>query len=244
MIIMKKNRKEVKALILDLDDTLWDTTSQLVRKGQIAALKEMARHGLPIKVSDAAKVRDMLVKRYGSHINITKKAAEHFGPYKKGKKYAERIAFLGHHKYHSVKIGKIKPFRDTISTLKKLKKSGKIIVLLSYGVPKQQNRKINMLGIRRYLDRIVFDTTIGKSNKSRYLKKIIKWLRKKGMQRNEIILVGDKINSEIEDGKRLGLRAVRIRSRGRYSKLKPKNKWQNADYTIKELKSLLKIVNS
>lgn len=241
---MKKNKKGAKALIIDLDDTLWDTTSQLVRKGQIAALKEMARHGLPIKASEAAKTRDMLVKRYGSHINVTKKAAEHFRLYKKGKKYVDRIALLGHHKYHSVKIGKIKPFRDTISTLKRLKKSGKIIVLLSYGVPKQQNKKIDTLKIRKYFDKIVFDTTIGKSNKSRYIKKIVKWFNGKGIKKNEILLVGDKISSEIEAGKRLGLKAVRLKCKGRYSKLKPRNKWQKADHTIKELKSLLKIVNS
>lgn len=233
----------IKALILDLDNTLWDTTGQLVRKAQIEALKEMAKKGLLIKQSEAAKTRELLVKKYGQQVNITTKAVEHFGLYRKNKRLAEQIRMAGHHKYHTVKIGKITPFRDTIPTLKKLKKGKKIIVLLSYGVPKQQNAKIERLGIRKYFDRIIFDRTIGRSNKTVHIRKIIQWLKKKDIGKNEILLVGDNIKSEIEGGRRLGLKAVRM-VHGRYSKLKPENKWQRADYRIKKIKEILRIINN
>lgn len=232
-----KKRGKIKALILDLDDTLWDTTGQLVRKGQIAALQEMAKHGLPIKVPEAARTREMLVRKYGQHVNITQKAVEHFGLYRKNRKKAERIRLIGHHKYHTVKIGKIKPFKDTIPTLKKLKKDRKILVLLSYGIAKQQNRKIKKLGIRKYFDRIVFDTTIGRSNKLVHIREIVRWLGKKKIGKNSILLVGDRPSSEIEAGKRLGLKTARM-VHGRYAKLKPENKWQKADFRIKKISEL------
>ena len=231
----------IKALILDLDNTLWDTTGQLVRKAQIEALKEMAKKGLPIKQSEAAKTRDFLIRKYGQHSNITIKAVEHFGLYKKGRKLAERIRMAGHHKYHTINIGKITPFRDTIPTLKKLKKQNKKIILLSYGVPKQQNAKITKLGIRRYFDRIIFDATIGRSNKTRYIRKIIQLLKKKNIGRKEILLAGDNIKSEIEGGKRLGLKTARM-VHGRYSRLKPENKWQMADHRIRKISEILKLV--
>jgi len=236
----------IKALILDLDDTLWDTTGQLVKKGQIAALEEMAKHGLPIKKSDAAKTRDMLVKRYGQHVNITTKALEHFGMYKdkKNRKNAEKIRLIGHHRYHTVRIGKIRPFKDTVPTLKKLKKDGRILVLLSYGVARQQNSKIRKLGIRRYFDRIVLDTTIGRSNKPMHIKEIIRWLGKRGVRKDEILLVGDRPNSEIEGGKRLGLKTARmIHAHGRYSRLKPQNRWQKADFRIRRISNLYGVLD-
>jgi len=232
----------IKALILDLDNTLWDTTGQLVRKAQIEALKEMAKKGLPIKQSEAAKTRDFLIRKYGQHVNITTKAIEHFGLYRKDRKKAEKIRLIGHHKYHTINIGKITPFRDTIPTLKKLKKQNKKIILLSYGVPKQQNAKITELGIRRYFDRIVFDATIGRSNKKIHIRKIVQWLKKKNIGKNEILLVGDYIKSEIEGGKRLGLKTARM-VHGRYSKLKPENRWQRTDYRIRKIKEILRIVD-
>ncbi|MFO8016985.1 MAG: HAD family hydrolase [Candidatus Woesearchaeota archaeon] len=242
MISRKKPQKKVKAVILDLDDTLWDTTGRLVKKGQVAALKEMARLGLPIKQSEAASVRDMLVRRYGQHINTTKKAIEHFGLDREDAKKAERIRMAGHRKYYSVDIiGNIRPFRDTVPTLKRLKQEGKILVLLSSGDVKQQKRKLDRLGLRRYFDRIVFDASIGSSNKLPHVKKIIQWLKKRGINREDMIMVGDRITSEIEAGNRLGLKTVRI-LKGRYSGLKPENKRQRPDHTIRDLSGLLRIV--
>lgn len=240
--MQKPNYKnDIKALILDLDDTLWDATNLLVKKGQVAALKVMAKHGLPIKESDADKVREMLIKTYGNHLNLTEKAVEHFGLYRKDRKKAEKIRLIGHHKYHTVKMGRIKPFKDTIQTLKKLAEDKKILVMLSYGAAKQQDRKLKKLRIKKYFDRVVFDTTIGRSNKFFHIKGIIKWLGKKGIKKDEILLVGDKITSEIEAGKRLGLKTVRIKGGGRYSRLKPENRWQKPDHTVDRISKVVKI---
>jgi FMN phosphatase YigB (HAD superfamily) len=140
-------------------------------------------------------------------------------------------------------MGKIRPFRDTIPTLKRLRKDKKVLVLLSYGVPAQQNGKIGKLGIRRYFAKIIFDGTIGKSNKMPYIKKIISWLRKKGIRKDEIMIVGDRISSEIEAGKRLGITTVRMKYKhGRYRKLKPENRFQKADYEIKRISGLIDVV--
>lgn len=63
------------------------------------------------------------------------------------------------------------------------------------------------------------------------------------VQAEEVMVVGDRVKSEIAEGNRLGCMTVWV-PRGKFAKELPKTKEERSDFTIKDLSGVLHILNS
>jgi FMN phosphatase YigB (HAD superfamily) len=127
----------------------------------------------------------------------------------------------------------IKLFPDTLTVLKA---PGFRKVLVSFGDQAIQQQKIDILGIREYFDDIIICTT--KEQKKVFF---VKLAGKYNVDKSDVIIMGDRIDSELRYGKESGFVAVRL-IWGKYKDLKPKDEFEVPDYTISKLSDLLDIV--
>jgi len=130
-------------------------------------------------------------------------------------------------------IDKIKPFPEAKKLLS-AKGFRKILVTRVKHSIEIQNKKIDTLGIRDYFEEIVFCPN-EEDKKSRF-EEVIK--KNKG---EKIIVVGNRPDSELRYGKMLGLTTVLLHH-GKYKDIKPADRFEIPDYTIKKLDELLNIL--
>ena len=127
----------------------------------------------------------------------------------------------------------IRPFPETEEVLKQnnFKK-----VLVSRGNPQIQEEKINVLNIKQFFDDIVWCRK--DEDKLSCFRSII---NKYKANKQDIYVIGNRIDSEIRYGKMLGLRTIHF-MHGKYASLKPQNRFEIADHRIKNLKQILDII--
>ena len=231
--------RAIRAVIFDLDDTLMDTSVQLVRKGQILAIRSMIRAGLPWPVGREEELREEVLKRYGPACNTTDKAIEFLSV--SDEREAAQLADIGHNAYHSVDTKEIMAFPGTIPLLEELKKRKIVLTMITHGTAKLQNAKIDALGIRKYLDKIIISDAIGAVEKMRFYEEIVDWLASKGISAKETLSVGDRIDSEIKASKTLGMVTAQVRNCGRYSCIMPRSAIEIPDFIVKLPSELLKM---
>lgn len=128
----------------------------------------------------------------------------------------------------------IKPFPDTIPVLKSITVPK---ILVSFGDPAIQQKKIDVLGIQTYFIEIRLCTTL--EEKKRFFDEVTTKYRIKNPK--DVLIVGDRLDSEIRFGKECGFVTVRL-LRGKYKDLKPKDAFEIPDYTITTLSELVDLV--
>lgn len=128
----------------------------------------------------------------------------------------------------------IKLFDDAIYVLKSVKVPK---ILVSFGDYAIQQKKIEVLGLRKYFDEVDICATIGE--KKKLFEGIVKKFRIKDPK--EVVVVGDRIDSELRFGKMLGFVTIRL-IWGKYKDLKPKDEYEVPDHTIKKLSEVLVII--
>ena len=152
---------------------------------------------------------------------------KHYGPFN------EELVKIGKEKYYNAEFDEITPFPDTIDALEKLKEKCKLILITS-GSKVQQNKKIDVLGIRNYFDHIFIDEINEKEHLFSQTVRLLKLLP------DEILVVGDRIDQEIEIGNRLGMKTARM-LHGKFSQLIPENIYQEPDYILKNIGEIVDV---
>jgi len=107
-------------------------------------------------------------------------------------------------------------------------------ILVTKGDKTIQEKKVNILGIKNYFEKIFFPLT--DAHKITCFKKIIKQY-----PNNESWVIGNKITSEICYGNQLGLKTVLLR-KGKYKTLKAKDDSEVPDYEIDKFTELSNIL--
>ena len=215
---------EVKAVIFDLDNTLFDCMpSEIAAFGD--AKKVMLELGLDPKL--VPKI-DSLYKTtpFLGIVNEMKDAVP------------ENILDAGYKTYSSAGVGDdIKPFPDVVETLKGLKV---IKILVTYGDEKIQWEKINKLGLAGFFDEIYVFNSLesGKTKKDVFAH----MLEKLKLEPEEVVVVGDQLFSEIRHGNDLGMHTVQM-LHGRHSKSKPSDNLEIPEHKIKKISDLLRILD-
>jgi putative hydrolase of the HAD superfamily len=105
-------------------------------------------------------------------------------------------------------------------------------ILVTKGETHIQNKKIDLLAIRQFFSRIFICKTDLKK------KDIFKSIISQNPE-SEIIVVGDRIDTEIRYGNELNLKTVRIKL-GKYKNLQPKEETEIPQYTINKFSQLKK----
>ena len=176
-----------KAIIFDLDDTLYDCTGALVDAARKRAAKAMVEAGLPCDEEEAYALQKELADRHGPNYPVFDRIAEQYelGP---------RIIELALKAYNRDEVEDITPFPDVVSTLRNLRTQGYMLFLVTSGVHERQQRKIDLLGLEPYFDEtIVNDSEIGSGLEACFTD----LMARHGLAPQECVAVGDRIHAEI-----------------------------------------------
>ena len=229
---MQKNHQKIRAIIFDLDDTLYDCSGTLVLRGRRQVAGIIA--GLiNCSEEEAYSLQLEMDEKFGAKSNIYEKIVT---LYNLPIRYAQELL----EKYVHINISDITVFSDVIDTLILLKTRGYKLLLVTSGDKQIQGKKIDVLGLNnRYFD----DIMIIERNKDQSKKACFQEIMKRyDIQPEEIICVGDKIDDELAASKSLGMITLMF-EHGRHYKayLKVQDKYIKPDYFIKHIKDILEL---
>lgn len=219
----------IKAITFDLDNTLIDFMS-FKKKATAAAMDAMIKAGFK---GDRNKLRKELFDFYLSHGIESDDIFTKF--LKKHNYYNDRILAAGINSYLKTKYTLLKPYPKVKSTLKKLKKKG---IMLAIVTDAPRLKAYMRLDAMRIAD--LFDVVVGKEDTSRQKPSTLpfrKALKLLGVKPEEAMHVGDWPERDILGAKRVGMKTCFAR----YGYLgQGKVVW--ADSKIKRFEELLVVV--
>lgn len=232
---MTQDSKNVKAIIFDLDDTLYDCSGTLVVQGRKHAAKIIARL-INCSEEEAYHLQVKMEGQYGTNVNIYEKiVVSRRLPHACIKELLEEFIYTD--------ITGITLFPGVIETLKKLKAHGYKLILVTSGEKSIQNKKIQVLGLQHgYFDDIFIADRVAGQLKNGCFKEII---QRYHLKPEEIVCIGDKIEDELTASKSLGMITVML-EQGRHYRayLKERDNYIKPDYSIKQIKDVFRIINT
>jgi len=226
---------KVKAILFDLDDTLFDCYGLLVEAARRRAARAMVQAGLPCTEEAAYHKQIELAEQHGPRFDVFDAMAEMHG-------MPPSLAQVALAAYNSEEVAAIQPFPDVPETLAELRSQGYKLLLYTSGVTARQQKKIEALGIKGHFDEIlVNDVEMGEHRDDCFLD----LLARHHLKPDEVVCVGDRIQSEIKTANSLGMATVQM-LHGRFRDIAPKSDLEEPDYKIariSELHHILRVVN-
>lgn len=229
---MIKDSGNIKAIILDLDDTLYDCSGTLVLQGRRQVAKNIAKI-INCSEEEAYNLQVEIEKKHGTRVNIYEKIV---ALYNLPNSYIKELL----EEFIHIEISNIFLFPDVMDTLIQLKVQGYKLILVTSGEKEIQGRKINVLGLSGgYFDDIfVVDRNNCQIKKNCFLEV----MRRYNLKPEEITCIGDKIDDELTASKSLGITAVMFEHGRHYEAyLREPHKYIKPDYSIKHIKDILKL---
>ena len=182
----------IKAIIFDLDDTLYDCSGTLVLKSKKLAAKIISK-AIKCSEAEALKLQLELEERLGPKADISRKIAN---LYNLPEEFCEEIS----NTINTLEVEAAILFPDAMASIDELKRIGYKLFLVTFGNRQMQEKKIKVLGLENVFDEIIItDNPLGKE---KCFKEI---LIKYNLEPEQVLCVGDKIKDEIEVGKKLGM---------------------------------------
>jgi len=226
---------KVKAILFDLDDTLFDCYGLLVEAARRRAARAMVDAGLPCTEEEAYQKQIELAEKHGPRFDVFDAMTNLYG-------VAGELAQVALAAYNSAEVGDIEPFPDVPETLTDLRAQGYKLLMCTSGVYARQERKIEALGIAGHFDEILInDIETGQHREDCFLELLDRHHLKPG----EVLCVGDRIQAEIKTGNSMGMTTVQM-LQGRFRDLLPKSDLEEPDHKITritELHHILRVVN-
>jgi putative hydrolase of the HAD superfamily len=209
----------IKAILFDIDNTLFPSNefAELARRH---AISFMIDAGLDVDADKAYVKLQRIIKKYGPNY------PQHFNALLKdfGMKPNPKIVAAGIVAYHQTKTA-IFPFPDVPHTLIRLRDDGYILCAASQGVAIKQWDKLIRLGLHN----ILHEVFVTPKKSSKFYKSILKKLN---MKPQEVIMVGDNVETDITPAREAGITAILV---------SPKHS-KDADYTVKNIGEVPKIL--
>jgi uncharacterized cofD-like protein len=225
----------IRAVIFDLDDTLFDCTGLLVEASRRRAARAMVEEGLPVSEEEAYELQKTVAEKFGPSTLVFDEIARMYG---KGQALV-RAALRA---YNSSEVSNIQPFPEVIPTLQQLKSEKYKLFLVTTGVHTRQEKKIELLGIAPFFDQIlVNDQEVGLLLEDCYRG----LLRRYDLVPGEVVVVGDRVDAELRVAKKMGMFAIQM-LHGRYKSVVPLQESDRPDYKIKKiyhLSTILGLIN-
>lgn len=223
----------IKAVFFDLDDTLYDCTGCLVDAARRRAAKAMVEAGLPCGEEEAYRLQVDLTTRYGPRCRVFDHIAERYG-------MGDTLIQTALAAYNRDAVEDIRPFPDVLPTLRALRLQGYRLFLVTSGVHRRQDRKIDLLGIRPLFDEVlVSDTDIGIQIDDCFQD----LMTRHNLTPQECVVVGDRIDAEIRSANQLRMTTVQ-RVHGRYKSLTPKNEMEEPDFRVDAIGQLPEVLTT
>jgi putative hydrolase of the HAD superfamily len=216
----------MKCILFDLDNTLYDT-----RNYYLGAFQKISNY-LSTKYSiNEGQIYDYLASLWKekssmySHLFDDVLKAQNLGN--------ENIPILLKI-FNGYEIRKEDLYEDVVPTLKWLMKNYKIGVITD-GTVSRQRRKIEILGIEKFFDTVIFTKNIEPKPSS---KAYLEALNKINIAPEFAAYVGDNPLLDFRGAKEIGMKTIRIQ-RGEFAKIENND---DVDYTIKNLLELQNIM--
>lgn len=213
-----------KAVIFDLDDTLFDCTGTLVEASRRRAAEALVEAGLPLSVSEAFELQRKLAEEKGPRFLVLDEIADRYDLGREAIKEAYRA-------YNSDEVEDIRPFDDVIPTLRSLRDQGILCLLLTSGLYRRQSIKVEKLGLEDEFDEIL----INDLERGILLGECIRYLLDKyHLKPHEVLVVGDRPQEEIRGGKESGTITAQM-LHGKFKDMLPRDEQEVPDYKINRI---------
>ncbi len=233
--------RKLRALFLDIDDTLY-STSEFAATARRAAMDAMIRHGLRLRLDEAMSELMEVIGEFGSNYpyhydRLLRRLPPEALP--EGNPAILVAAAVG--AYHDTKYRSLFPFRDVPDVLQRLREGTDLkLGIITEGLEIKQAEKLVRLGLTRWIhaDAIFISDQIGVSKPNRKLYQ--RACRDVGVKPEEAMYVGDHPENDIAPSKALGMVAVRHRWQG--GKHAAEQGSVAPDYEIRSFHELLQIL--
>jgi putative hydrolase of the HAD superfamily len=220
--------KQIKAILFDLDNTLIDFM-KMKEEACRSALRAMIKKGLKIPFKSGFKRLMKTYFRVGIESNI---AFEEF--LKEAGCSDTKILAAGINEYLKTKNKFLKPYPDVRPTLKKLKKIGLRLAIVTDAPRLKAYQRLVAMKIDNYFDFVVGLEDTGEKKPSELPFKAA--INKLGLKPREIVMIGDSIKRDVLTAKRIGMITI-LAKYGQIGKEKGK-----ADFEINDIDEILKII--
>lgn len=188
----------LKAILFDIDNTLID----FVRMKQLAtynAAKAMCNAGLTLPLTKAKK--ELLKTYYKVGIESSKPFQKFL---KKHNQCNERILAAGINAYLSSKLKHLKPYKDVIPTLKKLRKYK--LAIVSDAPKLKAYQRLDAMRITDFFQAVVCFEDTGRKKPSKLpFKMALKMLK---VRPEEALFIGDRPERDVKGARAIGMHAV------------------------------------
>jgi len=224
----------VKAVLFDIDDTLFDST-KLAKMARRNAIKAMMDAGLPLKnLQTGYRLLMSIVKQCGPNYD------HHFDRLVEalGCERNPAVVDAGVVAYHNAKLTYLRPDPDVVPTLKALTGSGYKLGIVSNGRTVKQWEKINRMGLQSYFQTVVISEDVGCEKPDPKIYKVA--LAKLHVSPENAIYVGDHPETDILGANRAGMISVEILRKRSSAAV---HKGEKPRFTIKRFSELLSILS-
>jgi len=221
--------KQIRAILFDLDNTLIDFW-QMKKSASKAAITAMIKAGLKIDKRRAWKLLNRLFDEYGIEnqklFNIFLK--------KVTGKVDIKLLVAGVVAYRREKELHMKTYPNVVSTLRKLKKRGLKLAIITDAHKFQAWSRLFELGLEKYFDFVIALEDTGQKKPSKLPFKVA--LKKLKVRPEEAMMIGDSIHRDVLGAKRFGMTTV-LAKYGQIWKERGK-----PDFEINDIKQILEII--
>jgi putative hydrolase of the HAD superfamily len=233
-VLALKNMKDINAVLFDIDDTLFDSTT-LAKMARMNAVKAMIESGLSIRnVNKGYSLLMKIVDKYGSNYD------QHFDRLLETLrcKRDPKIIAAGIVAYHDTKLAYIKPDPDVIPTLIALRDKGCKLGIVSNGRSVKQWEKIIRMGLQHFFHTVAISEDIGYEKPNPKIFEAA--LEELKVQPRESMYVGDQPEIDALGANNAGLISVTL-VKQRHKEPIP-NKAAQPQLKIRKISELLKIL--
>lgn len=224
---------QIEHVVFDLDDTLLDTSQQLIPRATREACEAMIDAGLRTTVEQALKAcrdREVHTSRQDLFMSLVKKFGVDEGV------DGLRVASVGHHAFYNRKVDEdISVFPGVNELLKELRAQGYRVHLVTQGHRATQEEKIQKLGIGSAFESI---SHVDPSRGERKGEAFRKLMTATGAPPSHYLSIGNRVDTDISEAKDLGWKTCWMKY-GEYRFLTPSRTNEKPDFTIASLAELI-----
>ncbi len=223
----------IKAVIFDLDDTLFDSTNTMTPIAKKEAAKVFMKYAPKSTEKEIIGLMNSLYPVLHSHDRVFSIICEKLNIENK-----EKVTKEAELAFNNSSIEGISLFHDVKETLAYLRENKIKIIILTTGNKERQQRKIAFLNLSLLVDEIIINNPKINETKKQALKEI---LERHKLKPKQVVMVGDRIHHEIAPANSLKINTVRI-LKGKYADQIPKTQEETPTFTIKEISDIKSII--
>ena len=235
------SRRTLRAVLFDLDDTLYATT-EFSREARAAAVRAMIAAGLRVPFERVLAELEAVIAKFSSNYDrhldtlLLRLPAESYAPVNPAV-----IVAAGVVAYHETKREKLRAYPDALEALRALAaRPGLCLGVITAGLTVKQAEKLVRLGLLPYLDpRAVFITEqvgIDKVNPKLYRTACAAL----GLEPGRCLYLGDHPVRDADSAKAAGLLTALLRYGGRDT---GRTGQTAPDYILRDFRELLEIID-